>query len=275
MLANYHTHTIRCKHAVGSEREYIESAIDKGFKILGFSDHVPQPYPEGFVSPIRMDMSELKDYTDTLLGLRSEYKDKIQILIGYEVEYSRQYFRPLIRELKKYPLDFMILGQHHVPDEVNGRYVGFETTSEKELTEYVDFCIEGMETGLFLYLAHPDLIRFKGADDVYMKQMERLAEAMADLDIPAEVNMYGFADGRNYPCDSFFDMASKKGLRFIVGCDAHSPKFLMQPEELKGFNDFLKRNRIEYGDNVIKVFDIWDRIARYEMRQQNENGDII
>ena len=52
MLANYHTHTVRCKHAVGSEREYIEAAIANGFKILGFSDHTPWPYPEGVTSGI-------------------------------------------------------------------------------------------------------------------------------------------------------------------------------------------------------------------------------
>ena len=55
MIANYHTHTIRCNHAKGTEREYIEQAIKEGFKILGFSDHVPQPYPDDFYSWIRED----------------------------------------------------------------------------------------------------------------------------------------------------------------------------------------------------------------------------
>ena len=27
MLANYHTHTYRCHHAFGSEREYIDNAV--------------------------------------------------------------------------------------------------------------------------------------------------------------------------------------------------------------------------------------------------------
>ena len=27
MIANYHTHTWRCSHAAGSEREYVEQAI--------------------------------------------------------------------------------------------------------------------------------------------------------------------------------------------------------------------------------------------------------
>ena len=96
MLANFHTHTVRCRHAEGTEREYIEAAIKAGFTELGFSDHVPQPYPERYTSPIRMAMSDLPDYTGTLSALKEEYKDRIEILIGYEVEYTKQYFKPLI-----------------------------------------------------------------------------------------------------------------------------------------------------------------------------------
>ena len=45
MTANYHTHTWRCNHASGTEREYIEKAIESGIRILGFSvpeySHIP------------------------------------------------------------------------------------------------------------------------------------------------------------------------------------------------------------------------------------------
>ena len=82
--ANYHTHTERCKHARGSEREYIESAIEHGFEVLGFSDHTPQPYENGFVSRIRMDMSEFDGYMDTIRSLKEEYSDRIEIKTGLE-----------------------------------------------------------------------------------------------------------------------------------------------------------------------------------------------
>ena len=45
MFANYHTHTARCNHASGTEREYVEAAIKSGLKILGFADHTPYPFP--------------------------------------------------------------------------------------------------------------------------------------------------------------------------------------------------------------------------------------
>lgn len=45
MIANYHTHTPRCNHAVGSEEEYVQQALKAGIKILGFSDHTPYLFP--------------------------------------------------------------------------------------------------------------------------------------------------------------------------------------------------------------------------------------
>lgn len=251
MLANYHTHTVRCMHAVGTEREYIEHAIKEGFKILGFSDHVPQPYPDDFVSHIRMTMDELPGYVDTLLQLKDEYRDRIKILIGVETEYSVKYFDKLLKELRKYPIDYMVHGQHNCPDEVDGFYVGNPTGDEGKLKEYVECTIAGMKTGLFTYLAHPDLINFTGDDDTYKKHMSRIVETSIEHKIPLEVNMYGFLDKRNYPCDRFFKMASDMGAGFVIGCDAHKPEHVQQPDKLEGLNEFLKRNNITYGDNIV------------------------
>ena len=46
MIVNYHTHTTRCNHASGTEKEYVEAAIETGLKVLGFSDHTPYPFPD-------------------------------------------------------------------------------------------------------------------------------------------------------------------------------------------------------------------------------------
>ena len=73
MYANYHTHTYRCNHARGSEREYIERAIARGVRVLGFSDHVPMPFPDGHQSGFRVRIEELEDYVRTLEALREEY----------------------------------------------------------------------------------------------------------------------------------------------------------------------------------------------------------
>ena len=77
MIANYHTHTPLCNHAEGAEREYVEKAIEGGMKILGFSDHTPNPYPMGFAHHDRMSLEEMDVYVKTVLDLRDEYKDEI------------------------------------------------------------------------------------------------------------------------------------------------------------------------------------------------------
>ena len=86
MKVNYHSHTTRCHHAAGTEREYIEAAIESGLKVLGFSDHTPYPFKDGYVSRIRMGMDELEDYVNTVLALRDEYRNDIEIHLGLEVE---------------------------------------------------------------------------------------------------------------------------------------------------------------------------------------------
>ena len=93
MKANYHTHTFRCNHAYGTEREYIENAIKEGLQVLGFSDHVPMPYKDGWYSPIRMKPELLTDYVETLLKLKKEYESQIKILVGFEAEYYSDVLR--------------------------------------------------------------------------------------------------------------------------------------------------------------------------------------
>jgi histidinol-phosphatase (PHP family) len=61
MTVNYHTHTVRCRHASGTEREYIETAISRGITTLGFSDHSPYIFDGVYYSSFRMRPEELKD----------------------------------------------------------------------------------------------------------------------------------------------------------------------------------------------------------------------
>ena len=62
MIANYHTHTPLCRHAKGSVMEYAQAACDAGLTILGFSDHTPYCFPEGYYSHMRMYPDQLSGY---------------------------------------------------------------------------------------------------------------------------------------------------------------------------------------------------------------------
>ena len=59
VTANYHGHTYRCGHAYGQDEEYVQAALEMGFEVMGFADHVILP---GFSQyPMRADYDKLPE----------------------------------------------------------------------------------------------------------------------------------------------------------------------------------------------------------------------
>ncbi|MBQ9967344.1 MAG: histidinol-phosphatase [Oscillospiraceae bacterium] len=220
MIANYHTHTWRCNHASGTERDYIEGAIRAGIKILGFSDHTPNPFSWNINDGIRMLPEQTEAYFRTIAALKEEYRDRIRILAGVEVEYIPDGFFELQRYLREFGCEYMIMGQHYL----EGIYVRHLWDDEMELQLHIDQMIEGLSTGCFLYVAHPDLVRWSGDRDFYVEQMTRLCRSAKEHDVPLEFNLLGFRDGREYPNARFWPIAAEVGNRVILGLDAHCPE---------------------------------------------------
>ena len=149
LTANYHTHTVRCRHAYDPEREYIETAIKMGIKKLGFSDHIPCPFTDGYVSGIRMTMEQAPEYVSTIRTLAEEYKDDIKIFVGFEAEYIPAFHEKQMAMFRKLGCDYLIMGQHFLNSEETGPYTGTPTEDEGRIREYGDSVIEGMQTGHF------------------------------------------------------------------------------------------------------------------------------
>lgn len=224
MKVNYHTHTTRCHHASGTEREYVEAAIANGIQVLGFSDHTPYPYPEeGYVHHMRMRMHELEDYVNTVLALREEYRNDIDIHLGLEVEYYPAFFQALLQETKNYPIEYFLLAQHNLGNgEITEPFTYSTLTDDPgRLKRYCDQLIEGMDTGCFTYLAHPDLISFTGDNALYEKEMSRLCRHAKALGLPLEINFLGIREDRRYPTELFWKVAGEVGCDVVFGLDAH------------------------------------------------------
>ena len=252
LTANYHSHTFRCHHAEGTEREYVEHAIDAGIKILGFSDHAPllfSRYP-GHKSGIRMQMSELDDYCRVINSLKDEYKSQIEIHLGLELEYTFHDFKEQIAIYRNAGIEYVILGQHFLGDEPEGIYNGRPTRSSEQLHRYVNQCIEGMSTGVYTYIAHPDIINYSGDDDLYASEMDRLCKAALEYDIPLEINLLGLYYVKQYPCERFFRLAAQNGNKTIFGVDAHMPEFYDNKDVLKSGRRFAESLGLHVIDTV-------------------------
>ena len=227
----YHTHTYRCGHAIGKEEEYILAAIQAGFKVVGFTDHVFLPNVEQ--PGMRGSYYELDDYIYTLQSLKKKYADKIEIHIGFECEYSddlEDYYHYL-KEVKG--IEYLIIGQHLFYENGELTWLGRYGTPEEMLEHYVNTIIKGMKTGLFTYLAHPDLCLrfFKKFTPFVEANLRKLCEAAEYYEMPMEINMGGMRNCRRdpndvmlkYPNEDFFKIASEYNIKFIIGLDTHDP----------------------------------------------------
>ena len=146
MKANYHTHTARCGHATGTDEDYVLAAIEQGFDELGFSDHVPWPYQDGYTHPsVRMRVDQMPGYLNSVRALAAQYKDKIHILTGFECEYFPDYMNWLADMRAENHLDYLILGNHFDHDDEYGMYFG-NTRTAAQLRRYVDSAVKGMES---------------------------------------------------------------------------------------------------------------------------------
>ncbi len=251
MKHNYHTHTARCKHASGTEEEYLQKAIDAGFETFGFSDHAPFVFVGDYVSPCRMDMNEIDNYFDTLLGLKEKYRSYIDVKIGFEIEYYPRLWDRAIEKYRNYPLDYLILGEHMIGNESLSCINAFAPTNdERVLSDFVDHCISAINTDRITYVCHPDNINFTGDDAVYVKEMSRLIKACNEKSIPLEINLYGIRDGRHYPKRLFWETASRLGATAVLGQDCHKISHVCVKEEIEKAEAFADTLGIKLIDKV-------------------------
>ncbi len=224
MLTNYHTHTNRCHHAEGEDEEYVKSAIKMGYSILGFSDHAPFYYPDGYVSYYKMLPSKVTEYARSIFSLREKYSDKIRLHLGFEAEYYPELFAEGLKLWQSVGAEYIILGQHFIECEYSKNEHSFGPSTNEKLRRYTDRCIEAIETEKFSYIAHPDVINYVGDDEkFYEHEVKRLVECANRHETPLEINMLGLYEGRHYPNRNFWRIAAGLNPKVILGTDAHSP----------------------------------------------------
>ena len=227
LQANYHTHTFRCGHASGRDREYVENAVRAGIATLGFSDHAPMVFHSDHYSGFRMQQDAVAGYFESLVSLQREYEKDIRILIGVEAEYYPEVFEEFLALLAPYPLDYMILGQHFLWREEDDVRAFAETKDPAILRSYYENLLAAAATGRFMYIAHPDVLRYTGETAPYLALTADFLEKYRQFNMPLEINRLGFFDGRHYPRREFWELAGNFGIPAVIGLDAHSPDVLL------------------------------------------------
>lgn len=227
---NYHTHTKRCKHATGEDEQYVQAAIDKGLIRLGFSDHAP--FRDGRWAFSRMDYKQLPTYCEDIRALAKQYEDEIEIVLGLEIEYDYDQLGYYDELLTVYDLDYLILAQHYFINMDDQEHSSFQITRPKDLVLYGESLIEAMETGIFAFVAHPDVMfnMYPAWDPICERVSRSILEAAQTLQIPIEFNANGlrkglqpFIDEQRYPYPHlrFWQLATEYDVSVIINSDCH------------------------------------------------------
>ncbi len=233
MTTNYHTHTFRCKHAEGTASDYALAAREHGLKVLGISDHTP--LPDGRWPEIRMEMSELSAYVGEIEQAREDVPD-LMILKAMECEYEYEYHRFYRDELLgRLGFDYLIGGSHWFTKRGRQHSVYQGVLNASDLHDYADQIIASMESGLFAFIAHPDL--FANSCDRWNQETEKcsraILEAAQSLGVPLEINGCGLRKRKvstsegvraPYPWRPFWETAASYDITVVINSDAHRPE---------------------------------------------------
>lgn len=235
-MTNYHTHTYRCDHATGDIPDYVEEARAAGLTELGFSDHVPQP--DGRWAYGRMDLGELPGYIAAVRTARAGEAGRakgLSIRLGLECEWAPDlaaYYRDEL--LGRYGIEYLVAGIHVYC--LDGRYGdSFAISKPKALAAYARQVEGAVASGLFAYLAHPDVFcnGYLPWDADAEACARDIIEACAAAQLPMEINGNGMRkplvrapEGRRwaYPHRSFWELAADYPVQAILGSDAHEPE---------------------------------------------------
>ena len=218
-----HNHTTRCNHAEGTVDEYIQRAIELGIHIYGFSEHAPMDFDPKY----RLPFDEVSAYTDDILQAKEKYKEHIEILLGYEVDWLQGH---MDENILNADVDYLI-GSVHFIDKWsfdNPEFIG--GWKNKEIDEIWKAYFEATEamvkSGRFDIVGHLDLIKvfkFMPKQDVRLLAKDVL-QAIAKSKMVLEINTAGLRKpvGEIYPSRALLEAAYSLGIPITFSSDAHS-----------------------------------------------------
>lgn len=242
-MTTLHTHNTFCDGR-NTVREMIDEAVRLALPSIGISSHAYTGYP---FDECGIKKERVEEYFNTVLSLREEYRGRINVFLGLELE-SRESGEKRPRLDPR--LDYTI-GSVHIFRK-DGRYISVDNTpkewEEAEalyggdslalIESYLSELLAFAEEVPFDIVGHYDLYTkfnekrhlFDENDRAYralaLKYLDRIAETGKIFEINTGAMSRGW---RSVPYPAFFllEHMRKKNVRIIINSDAHSSSALV------------------------------------------------
>ena len=254
MTVDLHNHTKLCNHAEGEMYEYVQKAVDIGCKYFGFSDHAPMNFDKKY----RMSLQKMDFYEYEVKKLQEQYKNKIEIFLGYEVDYLKGYIEEKVLKAK---VDYLIGSVHFIDGwgfdnpEFIGEYKNKDI--DKIWQDYFDAVEQMAKNGLFQIVGHLDLIKvfnFKPKKDVRLIAKNAI-KAIKRSNMSIELNSAGFRKPVKdaYPSKELIEIIRENDITITFGSDAH------KIEQIGYKSDELEKRAKDFGYSKCVIFRNKDR----------------
>jgi histidinol-phosphatase (PHP family) len=235
-----------CEHGSDTLREMLDAAVSFGYTTFGVTAHsqATDPkflYEEEIEAGLSIDDMKLRflEYVEACGELKNEYSDRIEVLMGAEVEIvpetSFAHLADIIK--RQYWLDYLV-GSVHWVDEMPfdtsqqdfDKAVANRGGLEPFLLRYYELVGEMIEQVKPEVIGHIDLPRLfcEGApeleSDSVMKAVYTAFEKAKAVGCILDLNVGALSKGlaTPYPAPWIVQLASEMGVPFCFGDDSHS-----------------------------------------------------
>ncbi|MFD1739321.1 histidinol-phosphatase HisJ [Bacillus salitolerans] len=256
MIADGHIHTPFCPHGTkDSFEDYIERAIDLGYKEMTFTEHAP--LPRGFIDPTptkdsAMDLEDIEKYFTILSDLQKRYQKEIKINKGLEIDYIEGYEEKITDFLNTYGpfMDDSILSVHFLKKDTNyycidysaesfGKMIATFETVDAIYQKYFHTLQMSIQADLGNYkpnrIGHITLAyKFQQkypAHKNFEQEIRAIIKEMSIQKLQLDYNGAGVNKPhyqQPYPPQHVMDFIKAEGIAFVYGSDAHQASDLGQ-----------------------------------------------
>ncbi len=245
---NYHTHTDFCD-GEGKPEKYVKAAIEQGISSLGFSGHAPVPFENKWSIK---DDDEFRKYCDVVRALKKEYKEKINIHLGLEIDFIPGITHDFRHFAETGNLDYTIGSVHLVkspygkqelwfidgPEEgyINGLKKIFDGDIRKAVESYYKQVCEMVISQRPDIVGHMDKVRmynkgrFFSEDEKWYKEiLMQVVKVIDNNPCIVEVNTRGIYTKKTdmpFPCIEILKHCFMRKIPVTLSSDAHKPEQL-------------------------------------------------
>lgn len=214
-----------------------------------------------------MAYSMLGSYNADCLRVKQDYAGELEVLRGFECDYLPEY-KSYYQELQE-ECDYLFFAIHDLSQAFDDEYsIFWNPITKEDLFTYTRLYLQGLESGVFLFGAHPDVFchSYRTWDENTLACSKDIIACAIANDVALEINANGMRKGPvktsygtryPYPHHEFWKLAAETPLKVLCNSDAHNPSNVNDSMDL--CLTFAKECGITYSSFQVEKPQAWQK----------------